>query len=631
MSKSPSNPLRAGLGATLLLALSVAAVAAQTRFPHAAGTDTTGRSQAVSDAAGRVLIESPEFPRGLWVDLADGAGQALAGIQVEYQGRPDSLVVIWSVDPSGLRKETLLWTRPVGDRLRLALPAQDPGHLPAGLASIDWRTDPHGEELMVLDPVAGPLLAGWGGLRAFLQERWQGRTGRVAVQVDSMALAVDLGHPESVDRLVDYLQDLSRRSLGEVRAPLVQVLLSPYALEEDLPLLRDSIVLVVYVVLVPGSELEEWVLRSLSRSSGPVALSEADSLTRLDVRGRKIVDVALLAALTNLEVLDLRRNQIADVSPLAALTRLQKLWLEENEIVDVSPLAALTDLEVLALARNQITDVSSLAALTGLQWLGLTENQIADVSPLASLTSLKWLTLNESEIVDVSLLGALTGLEGLELGNNGIVDASPLAALTRLEWLELDDNEIADVSSLAGLTRLERLELNNNRIADVRSLAAMTGLERLELHDNELVDVSPLARLTLLRHLTLRDNQIADVGPLAAMTRLEVLTLNYNQIADVSPLAAMTRLEQLTLAGNAIVDVGPLASPHQPVPPDPVRQPDSGHRSPGRHHRPGGVGAGWQRDRRSDPSLHPQQAWFSAPVQQPHTGHQSLGHRYGPG
>ena len=434
-------------------------MAAQTEFPFAAGTDTTGRAKAVSDAAGRVMIESPEFPRGLWVDLTDEAGQALAGIQVEYQGRPDSLVVIWSVDPSGLRQETLLWRRPGGDPLRLALQAADPGHLPPGVAFIDWRIDPDGEKLLVLNPVEGPLLAGWGDLRAFLQERWMGRTGRVAVQVDSTTLAVDLAHPEPVDRLVGYLQDQSRRSLGEAQAPLVQTFLSPYAFDEDLALLKDSIVLIAYLVLVPGSELEQWVLGSLSRSSGPVTLSEAAALTRLDVPGRKIVDVSPLAALTNLEalnlryneivdvsplgvlarleVLDLRRNQIADVSPLAALTSLKQLWLEDNEILDVSPLEALTGLELLALAGNPITDVSSLAALTSLQQLGLSENQIADLSPLAALTSLKWLTLNDSEIVDVGALAALTGLEGLVLAGNEIVDVGPLAALTGLKELGL--------------------------------------------------------------------------------------------------------------------------------------------------------------------------------------------------
>ncbi len=66
------------LQAVFLLAVATTAAAAETEFRHAAGTDSTGRAQAVSDAAGRVMIESPEFPRGLWVDLVDEAGRAVA-------------------------------------------------------------------------------------------------------------------------------------------------------------------------------------------------------------------------------------------------------------------------------------------------------------------------------------------------------------------------------------------------------------------------------------------------------------------------------------------------------------------------------------------------------------------------
>ena len=46
--------------------------------PFAVGVDRTGWAQARSNAAGQVMIESPEYPRGLWLHLVDEAGQALA-------------------------------------------------------------------------------------------------------------------------------------------------------------------------------------------------------------------------------------------------------------------------------------------------------------------------------------------------------------------------------------------------------------------------------------------------------------------------------------------------------------------------------------------------------------------------
>ena len=289
-----------------LMAPGTSPTAAQTEFNFAAGTGRAGRAQAVSDTAGRVLIESPEFPRGLWVDLVDQAGQALAGIQVEYQGRPDSLVVIWSVDPSRHRQETLLWTRPAGETLRLTLQAAEPAELPTGLTSIDWRIDPGAEELAVLEK--GPDLIGWEAVTAFLQERWQGRTGRVAVQIDSsIALAVDLDHPAPADRLGEYLRN--RSSVGEEIASFVQVLLTPHTFDRDLDLLEDSIVLIPSFNLVPGSESEEWVLGALRRREGPVTLAEAAGLEELLLRGKEIVDVSPLAALTGLSGLDLSYNE----------------------------------------------------------------------------------------------------------------------------------------------------------------------------------------------------------------------------------------------------------------------------------------------------------------------------------
>ena len=590
------RPLLSLLRAGVLLAVAATALAAQTEFPFAAGTDSTGRAQAVSDAAGRVLIESPEFPRGLWVDLVDEAGQALAGIQVEYEGRPDSLVALRCVDPAGLRQETLLWTRPKGEPLSMRLKSRESVDAVPGLTLLGWRIDQQAENLLEPD---GPPLTSWEELTAFLQEHWQGRTGRVVVQIDSStALAVDLADAEPVVRVVGYLRDRARMSLGRMNPSLVQVLLSPHAIKPDLALFEAAIVLPTSFILVPGSELEKWVLKSLGWLEGPVTLAKAASLTQLSVEFSRIADVTPLASLFGLRWLNLYENEIVDVGPLAALTGMNHLGLGANRIVDVAPLAALTGLGRLDLHRNQIVDVSPLAALTGMKDLGLGANRIVDVTPLASLTRLEKLGLGGNQIVDLSPLAALTGLGSLNLYQNRIVDVTPLATLTRLEKLGLGGNQIVDLSPLAALINLKRLylgsgrqDLEGNAIADLSPLASLTKLEDLILRTNEIVDVSPLAALTSLEYLalgykgmdvsslvaltgvlaaltSLKDlslsrNEIVDVSPLAdlaSLTNLEALVLDSNKIVDVSPLAALTNLEMLALRDNEIVDVTPLAS-----------------------------------------------------------------------
>ena len=98
--------LRSGI--LLALILGPSAATAQTELFFATGVDSIGWAQAQSNADGHVLIESPQYPRGLWLHLVDETGDALAGIRVEYQGRPNSLVAIHCVDPAGGVRETMI-------------------------------------------------------------------------------------------------------------------------------------------------------------------------------------------------------------------------------------------------------------------------------------------------------------------------------------------------------------------------------------------------------------------------------------------------------------------------------------------------------------------------------------------
>ena len=506
----------------------------------------------LSFVAGQVMIESPEYPRGLWLHLVDEAGQALAGIQVDYHGLPNGLVALHCVDPAGLRREMLLWTLPQGDPLRLTLQPRGPADLPAGLVPIDWQIAPAAEAL--LEPVAETQLTGWEPVEAFLRTRWQGRSGRVAVQMDASAsLAVDLDHPEAVGMLLAYLQQLYQLegiTLGKGTRLNVQVYKGSPALVEGVTLF------IAY--FFEDAALEAAVRRQLRRPQGPITRQDVASLTNLNFASNKAIhNLSGLEHFTALRRLELDNNQLVDVSPLSALTNLQWLFLDNNQLVDVSPLSALTNLQSLDLRNNQLVDVSPLSALTKLEQLYLDNNQLVDVSPL-SLTNLQWLFLDNNQLVDVSPLSALTNLQWLFLDNNQLVDVSPLSTLTNLQWLYLRNNQLVDVSPLSTLTNLQSLSLNNNQLVDVSPLSTLTNLQSLSLNNNQLVDVSPLSTLTNLQSLSLRNNQLVDVSPLSALANLRWLDLRNIQLVDVSPLSALTNLQWLFLDNNQLVDVSPL-------------------------------------------------------------------------
>ncbi len=347
--------------------------------PPFAGTDRLGRAQAVSDAAGRVMIESPEFPRGLWVDLQDDAGQALVGIQVEYEGRPDSLVAIRCVDPGGLRQQTLLWTSSGGDPVRLELKSGRLAELPAGMVSIDWQIDPSMEALL---DESGRLI-GWTAVEALLRAHWRGLGGQVVAKLDDDAIVVDLDRVEAMETLLTHLEQTHQPVPGSLADPPHFGVL---ANQDSNPFLGRGVIL--YTALFEDEKLESSVRNRLNRRHGRIA-QEVASRSSLELWGRGI------RSLTGLEhAVRLRRlgipdyHQIVDLSPLASLTNLVSLEVPGNQIVDVSPLASLTRLERLNLRSNEIVDVSPLASLTRLEELWLGGNEIVDVSPLASLNRL---------------------------------------------------------------------------------------------------------------------------------------------------------------------------------------------------------------------------------------------------
>ena len=538
-----------------LAALGVSAATAQTDFSFAAGVDSTGWAQAQSNADGHVLIESPQYPHGLWLHLVDEAGDALTNIQVEYQGRPDSLVAIRCVNPAGSVQETLVWSRPGGSPLRLTLKPEEASDLPAGLAAIDWQIDPNADILLV--PEQETRLEGWEAVAAFLRARWQGQTGRVAIQLyANTSFAVELDHLETIETLVAHLQQTNQPAsapFGETTPYEAQMFVEVRIFAGILGLQEG---LILSISLFKDAALEAALRQALGRPQGHLTSEAIISLTKFNLLGTYAVQSLVgLEHFTALQWLSLRNNQIAEVGPLASLNNLYRLDLTNNQIAEVMPLAGLTSLEYLALTHNQIAEVGPLANLNNLQTLHLQNNQIAEVGPLANLNNLNRLDLIRNQIAEVGPLANLNNLQSLHLGSNQIAEVGPLANLNNLNNLSLTDNQIAEVGPLANLNNLNNLSLTDNQIAEVGPLANLNNLKWLALDHNQIAEVGPLASLTNLQSLRLRGNQIIDVGPLAGLTNLNRLDLTSNQIEDLAPLIANPGLsvgDGIELTGNPL-------------------------------------------------------------------------------
>ncbi len=302
--------LRSGM-ILVMAAFGASAAAAQTEFSFAAGVDSTGWAQAQSNADGHVLIESPQYPLGLWLHLVDKAGDALAGLQVEYQGRPDSLAAIRCVDPGGRVRETLVLSFEDPNLEKWVLKALGRQEGPITLPEAASLTS-----LSVSDSSVHSLA----GLEHF-------------VALETLSLAIDY----SITDVSPLAALTNLKKLSLYFNQLADV--SPLAALTNL------------------KKLSLWN----NRIADVNPLATLTNLESLNLGANQLADVNPLAALTNLERLYLEDNQITDVSPLAALTNLESLNLKDNQIEDISPLTANTGLgdgDFVNLLNNPLSDQS---------------------------------------------------------------------------------------------------------------------------------------------------------------------------------------------------------------------------------------------------------------------------------
>lgn len=183
------------------------------------------------------------------------------------------------------------------------------------------------------------------------------------------------------------------------------------------------------VITFPDANFEAAVRVAIGKPTGAITKGDVAGVTELDVRDRKIADLAGIEHFTDLKWLDCTDNQLTalDVSKNTALTSLD-CGYNQLTMLDVSKNTVLT---VLGCGGNQLTtlDVSKNTALT---WLGCFGNQLTalDVSKNTALKAL-YCEINKLTVLDVS---KNTALESLFCGWNQltILDIGKNTALISL-------------------------------------------------------------------------------------------------------------------------------------------------------------------------------------------------------
>ncbi|XP_029292138.1 LOW QUALITY PROTEIN: leucine-rich repeat-containing protein 23 [Cottoperca gobio] len=241
------------------------------------------------------------------------------------------------------------------------------------------------------------------------------------------------------------------------------------------------------------------------------------AFVKVDLRDKRLFDIALISSYTHLRFVDVSSNQLIDLSPLASLTQLLWLKVDNNAVASFKgqPFAHLTYLQWLSMAVNRLTDLDGLVG-PALESLNLTGNGIQRVNGLQSgcFDSLVTLELRGNHLDTTDGIN-LPNLRRLFLAQNVIKHLEGLERLERLTFLHLRDNQLDSLDGLsANMKCLQYLNVRGNAISEENALQSLAlvskTLKALVLSHNPLMETTDyrLSVLILLPQLGRLDKDL---------------------------------------------------------------------------------------------------------------------------
>ena len=308
--------------------------------------------------------------------------------------------------------------------------------------------------------------------------------------------------------------------------------------EEQLATLAEALPACAILSDAPEEDVSDISLGGLTFRS---------DVEELDLSGRGVRDISVLAACKELRRLDLSGNEISDLQGLMNLPHLSQLNIASNQIGDLRPLMGIETLRRLNAAENVLTDTAAFSAMTALQELDLSGNPLSDYSGLRRLTNLTVLKLADTDMKDSDLfyLSELTMLTKL------VLDENP----------ELSNDAYGLLKSSLPSCSISHTELIYTIHIDGQPV--LSNVTHLDLSGKGIVDLSGLERLNYLTSLDLSRNQIGNLYVMqiiASRESLQELNLAFNQLTSVNELIGLTALESLNLYANPLQSIQTLKS-----------------------------------------------------------------------
>lgn len=413
--------------------------------------------------------------------------------------------------------------------------------------------------------------------------------------------------------------------------------LKTYSLSQDLELYGDIALFhgvkmldVTQYYDIPLSHLEgmkEVETLCIGSVGGLESVSDLQGFTnlkKLELHNGRLETLEGIESLVGLQKLVLVDNKSKDLTPLTKLVNLEDLSIHDHEVVvDIRVIAGMTQLKKLSLEGETIVDVSSLEALQQLTDFRLVDTAVADVNFLEKLPNLVTLesksndalkslqvvrvmpTLRHFKVreygIDIPVLEQITSFEASGLAN---VDA--MRYMPQLEELTLHAVTLDDMGALTKLPKLVSLTIDNSessscseeaiddlfRLPALKSLTLKGGeyqlnsleslsqsqIEKLHLDKAQMVDQMTIQRdgyisnidydayendevfqalttIPTLQELTFTNLKLRSLEGVQNLEQLKVLNVADNQIGDMNPLKGNTKLQTLHISNNPLTDM----------------------------------------------------------------------------